>query len=304
MAGKKELGRLLVVAIGLSGAIALASPNDFHLIDLGNPTPGAAMYSTAADGNFQAFASELGAALTSSTLTGTHTLGYNGFAVNAELNVVNFKKGFIMPTERPFSGPLLLPSIHFRKGLPWSLELGAKITWLDKSKMAAGTFEARWALTEGFKKLPEVTLRIYGTKLFNTPDFDLWSAGTDLSVGKRFAIGGMVTLAPYIGWNLGWTHATSNRVDFAPSRSEATFDATPASQLLDTSAFAPVTAAHNHHNRFYLGARFVGGIVSLAAEVSITGLGSIDQPDPSIPGSTQRDLPSIFAFSTTLGLDF
>ena len=304
----RQLGRLFAIGTMLAGAAVLASPNDIHLVQLGNPTTGGPAFSAAANGNFQAFVKEFAAGLSSYTLTGTHTLGYNGFAISAELGVVSFSEGtgsgeFTLPTEKKFSGPLLLPSVHVRKGLPWSMELGARATWIDKSQMAAGTLEGRWAITEGYRMLPEVTLRAYATKLFNARDLNLWTAGTDLSVGKRFAIGGMVTLSPYLGWNLGFDHGTTGRVDFNPSRTEAESETSAAAALQDTTPYANVAASHNRQSRFYLGARFVGGAISIAAEIGLTSMGSIDQPDP-VSGGTSRDLPSIFTFSTAFGLDF
>lgn len=299
----RQLRRLSAMALLLVGAIASADSNDLNIGALGNPTPGGTNYSPAANGNFRAFAAELASGLTSYTLTATHTLGYNGFAVEPELAVVSFSDKVQFPTEKPFSSPLLLPSLHVRKGLPWSLELGGRVAWVDKSHMAAGTIEGRWAITEGFRSLPEVTLRIYGTHLFGASHMRLWTGGSDLSVGKRFAVGGMVTLAPYAGWNLGWTHASSELIDFNPSRTEAEAEATPTAQLQDSAAYQTVAASNNFHNRYYLGGRFVGGAFTLGAEVSITTLGSIDAPDP-VTGGTTRDLPSIFTFSTAIGFDF
>jgi hypothetical protein len=169
--------------------------------------------------------------------------------------------------------------------------------------MASGTLEGRWAITEGFKSLPEVTLRLYGTHLFGAENFRLWGAGSDLSVGKRFALGGMVTLAPYAGWNLGWTHATSQMLDFNAGRTDAEAQATPTAQLEDAAAYQSVAASDNFHNRFYAGARFVGGAFTLGAELSLTTLGNIDAPDPET-GSSPRGLPSIFTISTAIGFDF
>jgi hypothetical protein len=307
----RQLRRLFAVAMVLASASALADPNDFQLNQgpsgptfLGNPTAGGPGYSPAANGNFRAFAKEFAAALSGYTLTGTHTLGYNGYAISAELGVANFSSDVTLPTEKVHSGAMLLPSLHVRKGLPWSMELGGRATWIEKSKMAAGTIEGRWAITEGYRMLPEVTLRAYGTKLFNAHDLNLWTAGTDLSVGKRFAIGGMVTLAPYVGWNLGFDHAATSALDFNPGRDETTTETSPTAALADTAPYASLAAAHNSHNRFYLGARFVGGAISIAAELSIANLGTIDEPDPAQAGSTSRSLPSLFTFSTALGLDF
>ncbi len=86
-----------------------------------------------------------------------------------------------------------------RKGFPFSFEVGARAAWIDRSSMAVGTLEAKCAINEGFLYLPDVAIRGYVTRLFNTRDFDLTTFGFDLGVGREFPIGGMITLTPYAG---------------------------------------------------------------------------------------------------------
>jgi hypothetical protein len=309
--------RLALAATLLAATAAAADPYDLRVYKLGNPAD-----DPAAHGEFRRFAREFGAALTSVNLTPAETLGHSGFAVNAELSVVQFRQGFQQdgqrfPTERldtsaqrtGIEGALLLPSVHLRKGLPWSFEIGTRFAWIEKSRMAAATGELKWALNEGFTYLPDVALRASITKLLNTKDFDLTAVGGDLGVGKQFAIGGMVTLTPYVGWNLVWVGASSNRIDFDPGRSYEDSVCGPPGGACDPNAqiardagvYDEVPLGRNTHTRFYGGVRFIAGALQLGAEYSLSQL-------PRIPadtgGTRDLDLPPVTAFNVTVGLDF
>ncbi|HZA14347.1 MAG TPA: hypothetical protein VE618_07620, partial [Myxococcaceae bacterium] len=111
--------------------------------------------------------------------------------------------------------------------------------------------------------------------------------------------GGMITLTPYVGWNLVWVGASSNTVDFKPDRSfeegicgpdyPASCDRNAQISSPDTGVYDEVPLGDNSHNRFYAGVRFIGGIIQLGAEYSFSQL-----PQPG----------GVDAFNFTLGLDF
>ena len=168
---------------------------------------------------------------------------------------------------------MLLPSIHIRKGLPFSFEIGARGGWVEKSRMGTATLELKWALNEGFTYLPDIGVRGNITKLLNSRDFDLTAGGLDIGIGKQFAIGGMVTLTPYVGWNLVFVGASTSNVDFNPNRTLAEAD-TPAEQYKDFYVFSSLFAGANTHNRFYGGIRFIGGVLQLGGEISYSAVGT------------------------------
>ncbi|MHB8878696.1 MAG: hypothetical protein ACYC8T_33775 [Myxococcaceae bacterium] len=290
---------MATVAVLLTGSAALADPNDFSIYKLGNPA-----VSPEANANFRIFARELGAALTSVNLSPPETLGHAAFAIHAELSVVQLRTtgtgAFNLPTQGPAPSTLLIPSAHIRKGLPFSFEIGARTGWIEKSRMGVGTIEVKWAMNEGFAFLPDLGVRGYGTRLFNSRDFDLTAAGLDLGLGKQFAIGGMVTLYPYVGWNLVWVSATSNNVDFNPGRSQESSIRTSTAQLQDTTVFEDVGLGANQHNRFYGGLRFIGGVVQIGAEISYSSLGKFRD----VTTATDKTMPEVLTINSTLGLDF
>jgi len=297
----KKPGRIIALALSLSVTAAHASAYDFRLFRLGNPAPGGMNYDPSANANFRAFARELGAALTSITLMPPSTLGYDGFAIGTELSILNLKTSqFLFPTEGGVSGPLLVPSLHLRKGLPFSFELGARAGWIQKSGMAVGTIELKWALNEGFANWPDLGIRGHFTRLFNARDFDLYTGGVDVGIGKRFTIAGTMTITPYAGWNPVWVAAFSKTVDFNPGRSYEDSVSMPTSQLRDTAVYDDVRAGSNMHHRFYAGFQFVLGVLQAGAEASYSTLGQIRDEGTG----TDRSLPSLLAFNATIGVGF
>ncbi len=292
--------RLLALAVSLTGLASLADPYDYQIYKLGNPVSGGTGYTADANGNFRVMCRYLGAGLSSVNLAPPETLGHSGMSVNAELSTIWFNTSGILPLEGSYGGPvMLLPSVHIRKGLPLSFELGARMGWVEKSRMGAGTIELKWALNEGFTYLPDIAVRGSITKLINSRDFDLTVGGVDLGIGKQFAIGGMITLTPYVGWQLLFVGASSNNVDFNPNRSPRDAD-NPDLQFKDIYTYDNLPAISNSHNRFYGGLRFRGGPLVITLEVSYSVIGKFRD---STTGA-DRDVPSLLATNGAIGLEF
>ncbi|MGA9526256.1 MAG: hypothetical protein WBV82_32650 [Myxococcaceae bacterium] len=300
--------RIVTIGLLLWSVTSFADPYDLRLYKLGNPTQ-----DIAANAKFAAFARQFAAGLTSVNLTPPETLGHSAFSVTAELSVVQFDQSdgeLAIPTvhndgTRPgITGALLLPSIHIRKGLPWSFEVGTRVAWIEKSRMGAATGELKWAINEGFTYLPDFGVRAHVTRLFNSKDFDLTAGGLDIGLGKQFAIGGMVTLTPYVGWNMVWVAANSNTIDFNPGRTEVDATATPNAQFADTDVYDEVMLTSNMHNRFYGGFRFITGALQLGAEYSTSRLPRVEWPVGENEPAERKQLPPVNAFNFTVGLDF
>jgi hypothetical protein len=286
------LGRWTAIAALVLGASALAEPNDLRLWRLGNPST-----QPEANDRFRVFARQLGAALSSVNLMPPETLGHAAFSVTAELSVVDLKtEEFRFPTEGDFKGPLLIPSVHLRKGMPFSFELGGRVAWIEKSRSAAATGELKWALNEGFALLPDLGVRGHLTRLINARDLGLTTGGVDVGLGKQLGVGGMLTLTPYVGWNLVWVFASSNHVDFKPEQTIEEATKTPTAQLEHADLFKTVTASHN---RFYGGIRLIGGAVQFGAELSYSNLGRYRDHT----GADQA-MPAVTTYNLTFGLDF
>jgi hypothetical protein len=302
----RTFSRWMALAVLVCGPAAYADRNDLEVTKLGNPTPGGTNFNPEANGDFRAFARTYAAFLTSVNLMPPETLGHAGFSLQAELGVINLPSQTRLPTEGTPTNPLLLPSVHVRKGLPFSLELGARVGWIDRSSLFAATGEVKWAVNEGFTWLPDIGVRAHVTRLMGNRDFDLTAAGVDLGVGKQFPLGGMVTLTPYGGLDLVGVMASSDTLDFRPDRprSDTLNPANPYAGLEDTAVYQELRLGENVNTRFYGGVRFIGGALQLGAEVSVTSLGTIPVTNATTGETQDRALPGVLAFSTTLGLDF
>jgi hypothetical protein len=310
----------MALAVLVCGPAAYADRNDFRLTDLGNPnrlrnpksTELAANFNPEANGDFRAFARTFAAVMTSANLMPPETLGHAGFSLNAELSVIGLPRPgredgqVTLPTERPQTDSLLLPSVHVRKGLPFSLELGARVGWIDRSSMFTTTGELKWAVNEGFTWLPDVGARLHVTRLMGNKDFDLTAAGLDVGVGKQFPLGGMVTLTPYGGIDLVGVVASTDTLDFEQNRqlSSTLNQANPYAGLDNTGVYQELKLGENINTRFYGGVRFIGGALQLGAEFSLSSQGALEVVHAETGATRDRALPAVVAFGTTLGLDF
>jgi len=278
------------VACNLVAATALADSGDFQLYKLGNPSTVAE-----SNANFRIFANELAAAISSFNGAPPETLGHSGFNIAFEYQVAQVDNNAnYWPTSSSDSKYLMMPSLHVRKGLGFSIELGSRVSYLQTTRMAAATVELKWALNEGFTYFPDLGVRGYGTHLFGSRDFSLTTAGLDVGLGHQFAIGGMLTLTPYAGWNMQYVAATSNVIDFRPDRALADAITNPTD---DTSVFTTVQMHQNYNHRIYLGLRFISYVFELGIEGSVI----LQRTD----GATkQLVMPQIFVFGGKVGIDF
>ncbi len=280
---------LAFVACQLLAASALADAGDFQVYRLGNPSSVGD-----ANANFRILSNQLAAAISSFNGAPPETLGHSGFNIAFEYQVAQVDNNRrYWPTVGESTPYLLMPSLHVRKGLGFSVEIGTRISYLQSTRMAAATVELKWALNEGFKYFPDLGVRGYGTHLFGSRDFNLTTAGLDVGIGHQFGIGGMVTLTPYAGWNLQFNACTSAVVDFRPDRplAEAVTDPTT-----DTNVFQTVSMPQNMNHRIYLGLRLISYVFEVAAE------GSVVLQSKDSTGTIY--MPQIFVFGGKVGLDF
>ncbi|WP_375767323.1 hypothetical protein NR798_37445 [Archangium gephyra] len=303
----RTFSRGMALAVLVCGSAAYADRNDFRITDLGNPATDPEAHT-----DFRAFARTFAAVMTSANLMPPETLGHAGFSLNAELSVTGLPSPgredgqATIPTEGSATNPLLIPSVHVRKGLPFSFELGARVGWIDRSSMFAATGELKWAVNEGFTWLPDIAVRAHVTRLMGNKDFDLTAGGLDFGVGKQFPLGGMVTLTPYGGLDLVGVAASTDTLDFNQSRTrgDTLNPANPYAGLDNTGVYKEVKLGENINSRLYGGVRFIGGALQLGAEVSLSNQGFIETTATNAGEPVNRALPAVLAFNTTLGLDF
>jgi hypothetical protein len=282
---RRALALLFVVALFVRSAPALAAPLDLDLSQLGNPSDADARQ------RFALLSSEMALALSSLLLEPASTTGLSGFAIDLDLGYAPVHPTSIggqtsWPTRVAAPSALWLPSLHVRKGLPYSFEIGGRAIYVLRSTMVAGQGEVKWALNEGFWNLPDLAVRAAYTHLFGQSDWNLSTVELDVILGKSFALGGTLKLAPYGALRLTWLDASTGPMNGNPP--------------------FPTIAMHDHlFPRWTLGVRLATGALSLGAEATYfagktfegpSSLGASDYPTFEVASS--------WSAAAKLGLEF
>ena len=172
---------------------------------------------------FRDFVTQLGFVLAPRLASPAETLGHAGFHVSAMWSgsFVSGDEAYWLVTERGArqgSSPDLVQTLQLdiRKGLPLSFEVGANFMWLAESELFAPGLEVRWAFQEGYRLIPDISVRGAVNHLVGNRDLILTTIAADVMLSKSFGVGGMVNLAPYVGWSLIFINASSRVIDPPP----------------------------------------------------------------------------------------
>jgi hypothetical protein len=256
---RRAVTLLLLVLIP---AEAGAGANDLNLtgLVLRSPTPtfSEAIHSPL----FKKLSTELGIAIAPQFTSPSETLGSLGFEVGFSTAVTPVHQGeaywqWARRTDEGVDRALALTSFHVRKGLPASFELEGNFSWLANSEMYAMGLAVKWALNEGFYFIPDVALRGSVNLLLGARDLQIVTSGFDLSLSKKFAIGGTSTLTPYAGYNLLIINSNSHVLDPTPLEDL---------DVEKSFVFAPQTL---FVHRMFLGLRFRTYFVTLTGAVEL-----------------------------------
>jgi hypothetical protein len=213
---------------------------------------------------FEGLMTELGMISAPVFLAPAETLGLNGFSFSLEGTIApisNSEDFWTIPTEGKPSSVIFIPHIHVRKGLPFSTEIGAQLSYIPESELFVVGAEAKWALNEGFYWIPDLAVRFSINHMIGSKDFELSTGGWDISMSKAFGVGGMLSLTPYAGYNMHFIHASSHVI----------LDATP--DMLG-QVFNEMNWNDNTHHRFFFGCRLKTFIFQFTLE-GIIGLDSV-----------------------------
>ncbi|RLB59685.1 MAG: hypothetical protein DRI34_01040 [Deltaproteobacteria bacterium] len=241
-----------VLSLALISGAARANRYDLHL---GNFVSDNCTVSCGQE-LFDQLMRELGLATAPVFLSPAETLGLNGFSFSLEGSVVpihNDEDYWQVATEGDPSSVLFIPHIHIRKGLPFSFEVGAQMSYVPESELFVMGAELKWALNEGFYFIPDFAVRFSINHMIGAKDFELSTGGWDVSLSKAFGVGGMLSLTPYVGYNMMFVHASSHVV----------LDSTAA---MNQVVFGTVNWQDNMFHRFFVGCRLKTYIFQITVE--------------------------------------
>lgn len=207
-----------------------------------------------------------GVALAPRLLAPADTLGVNGFAFAFQLGVTGVDESASF-WERGISGnqsaqatpdvPASLQTLHLdlRKGLPFSLEVGAHLTWLAGSELFAVGGSFKGALNEGVAQVPvDLAVELGLSRVVGSNELEMTLTSLDVTVSHRFGLTSL-SLTPYLAWSPLFIFARSGVVDSSPGDST-----TPAG----TYVFADEDLVVQ---RMTVGARFLSGVFAVTPEI-------------------------------------
>jgi hypothetical protein len=236
---------------------------------------------------FRALTRDLGLAMSPKGMAPAETLGQAGFEYGFELvfNVVDSSQDYWQRAvaDRNPSDLLLVSQIHFRKGLPFSFELGAILSHLFDSDMWGLGVELAWALHEDYLwPVPDLGVRGFVSNVVGSADLNLTVAGFDAVLSVPLGVANVLSLTPYAGYNFTRVFSSSRLLDASPE------DNTPPIQGVGgvgsiKPEFVFDDMAENYH-RFIGGMRFRYAVLNWTVETSIGA--------------------DVLSFSLHLGMDF
>jgi len=211
---------------------------------------------------YERFMTEYTFSIAPRALSPASTLGYSGFYIGFENSIVVIPSGSaLLPDSnataadyeaarwRIGSGEynalppvMYVPSIHVRKGLPWSFEVGANFSNLAYSNTILVGADVKWSLFEGYRKgvlgaFPDIAVRGAVNQAVGQSDANMTMLGVDGSISYHFGMGGTISLEPYAGFQYLWTFLRPEQL--LARTEDATIDyldATPGSYDLGNAA--------------------------------------------------------------------
>ncbi len=327
---------LLAAAVLLRAAPAAADPLDVNIWQLGAPSAGVWQNLAAYAGTpitqaqaqqlagesvarYRLLALQLGLGLTSFMLEDPTSGGRLGFAVGLEGAVAQIKHETAStsgptapilnawPVRGPQATSLRMSAFHVQKPLPYGVELGGRLIYVDRSQMTAGQVEIRWVVNENWSFLPDFALRGAVTRLIGQRDLELSVIDADAVVGKRFGLLGTLRVTPYGAVRVSAVAARTTPVDFGPTAytcatSNCFPDTRPPGTALGTIApFPDMKFRDNRIVRWTLGTKLQASALTLVAEGIFQDIKTFAERDP---GVSLVKLPRSYGGSLRLGFDF
>lgn len=177
---------------------------------------------------------ELAVVVANPGLAPAETLGINGFAFGVGSGLAFIRTGSLDtvnpsgwdladPDEDP---PLLLyvPTLHVRKGLPLSLEVGANAGWIAPSEDGLFGGFVRWSPIEGWRRAPDLSFQMGYSGYVGNDELELGVLDASATIGYTAPFGvtqgiHQASFRPFAGVGQLRIHAAP-RVDLSESTLE------------------------------------------------------------------------------------
>ncbi len=105
-----------------------------------------------------------------------------------------------------------IPRITIRKGLPYSFEVGGNLGWLGVSRQFVVGGYGRWAMLDGWKKVPDAAIQLSYDGYVGNDQLELGVFQLALSIGYSFDTRSAMSekgseFSPFVGYGFLMSHA-------------------------------------------------------------------------------------------------
>lgn len=189
---------VVVPLLALSSSARAAWPEDIDLYSMLDEDGESVLDREVLGRSYRQLVMELGTMVANKPTTPADTVGAYGFDVDFStqfaLTEAHDRAGEPSPWTRAHrderAAPYhVVPTLTIRKGLPLSTEVGASLGWIGGS--STGTFGgfARVAVFEGYKPIPDVSLKLGYAGFIGSDQLDCGVLDLSVTLGSTYAIG-------------------------------------------------------------------------------------------------------------------
>lgn len=208
------LGLTSLMALVLFVAPASAGNNDFKLERL--CVASGSCSSDDAVAQFKTLSRTYASVLAPMHFQPASSLGQAGFEIAVESKMsfsakddpswkaINKNSGKSPVAGDDYAAPELFSTIqlHLRKGLPFSFEIEGVVNWLADSELFYVGAGLRWAITEGWWFLPDISIRGHVGTVVGAAQLSLINVNMDVAISYTWGLGGIASITPYAGYSL------------------------------------------------------------------------------------------------------
>lgn len=166
---------------------------------------------TLAQDEFAAINKDLTAALSYKSIMQATPLGITGFDLGVSVSATRLKNSTIW--QKATSGSdmdfLAVPRIHFTKGLPFDIDIGAFYSAIPTTNIKLWGVELKYAVLEGTAVTPAIAVRGTYSQLDGVDQLDFHTTGLEALISKGF-----IGFTPYGG--VGIVRGRSEAQNIAP----------------------------------------------------------------------------------------
>ncbi len=177
---------------------------------------------------FRDFSRDIGLIFAPRLATTGETLGVSGFSVQLDQSVslVDSSSEYwqLGAQSGDPSGSLQTSTLHIRKGLPFSFEVGGTITKMWGSELMGVGAELRFAPLEDILwPGPDLAFRGFVSTVLGDTQLAMLLPGWDVVMSVPIGVGNVMNISPFAGYNMTVVVASSRLIDAEPTNPQSAY---------------------------------------------------------------------------------